>query len=77
MHVIAIYKPLKMHISYFISILKTILKKNPVDYPIVMIGDINVDMFTSMSQSTTLQNIMNKYGFKNILPFKTTIIYNT
>jgi len=26
MHVIAIYKPLQMHISYFISILKTILK---------------------------------------------------
>lgn len=75
MHVIAIYRPLKMHISYFISILETILKKILVEYPIVMIGDINVDMFTSMSQSITLQKIMNKYGFKNILPFKTTITH--
>jgi len=76
MHVIAIYKPLKMHISHFISIVENILKKNRIDYPIVMIGDFNVDMFTSTSQSMTLQKIMNKYGFKNIIPFKTTIIYN-
>jgi len=53
MHVIAIHKPLKMNISYSISILETILKKIPVDYPIVIIGDINVGMFTSMSQSMT------------------------
>jgi hypothetical protein len=39
MHVIVIYKPLKMHISYFISILKTNWKTIPIDCPIVTIGD--------------------------------------
>jgi hypothetical protein len=42
-----------------------------------MIGDFNVNMLTSTSQPMTLQNIMNKYGFKNNLPFKTKMIYNT
>lgn len=56
MHVITIYKPLKMHVSYLISILETILKNNSHWLSNVMIGDFNVNMLTSTSQPMTLQN---------------------
>jgi len=55
-----------MQLFYFISILETILEKNPIDYPTIVIGDFNVNMLTNTSQSKTLQN-MNKYKFKNII----------
>jgi hypothetical protein len=38
-----------MQISYFISILKTNLEKIPIDCPIIVIGDFNVDMLTNIS----------------------------
>jgi hypothetical protein len=65
-HVIAILKPLKMQLFYFILILETILENIPIDCPTVVIGDFNVDMLTSISWSKKLQNIMNKCRFKNI-----------
>jgi hypothetical protein len=77
MHVIAIYKPLKMYISYVISIFKNILKNNSHWLSNVMIRNFNVNMLTSTSQPMMLQIIMNKYGFKNNLPFKKEMIYNT
>ncbi len=66
-----------MQISYFISILETILAKIPIDCPTIMIRDFNVNMLTNMSQSMTLQNIMNGYGFKNFLFSEATTTYNT
>jgi len=48
-HVSAVYKPLEMQIAYFISILKTILKKIPIDCPTIVIGDFNVNMLTNTS----------------------------
>jgi len=59
---------------YFISILETILAKIPIDCPIVVVGDFNVNMLTNTSQSMTLKNIMNGCGFKNILSFEATTI---
>jgi hypothetical protein len=44
--------------------------------PIITIGDFNIDMLTNTSQSTTLQNFMNKYDIKIVL-HKSTTIYNT
>jgi len=57
-----------MKISYLISILETILAKIPIDCPIVVIGDFNVNMLTNTSQLMTLQ-IMNECGFKNLFFF--------
>jgi hypothetical protein len=42
MHIIAIYKPPKTQISYFTSILETILEKIQINCPPIIIGDFNI-----------------------------------
>jgi hypothetical protein len=41
-HIIAIYKPPKMQISYCISILETNLQKIPINCQIIIIGKLNI-----------------------------------
>lgn len=53
-HVIAIYKPPKMQVAYFLSNLKTILQKMPMDYQTIIIGDFNRYILTNILQSTKL-----------------------
>ncbi len=53
-----------MKIIYFNSILKTILKDVLKDYLTILIGDLNIYMLTETLQSTTFQNLMNKYKLK-------------
>jgi len=66
-HVIAILKPLKMQIFYFILILENIVENIPINCPTIMIGDYNVDMLTNTSQlqnyKTLLINIDSKTLF--------------
>jgi hypothetical protein len=45
----------------------------PTNCPIVVIEDFNIDMLTKTSQSTTLQNVMNKYNLKHLFSKHTTI----
>lgn len=45
----------------------------PINYPTVVIEDFNIDMLTKTSQSTTLQNVMNKYNLKHLFSKHTTI----
>ncbi len=52
MHII--YKPPKTQISYFTCILETILKKIPINFSPIIIGDFNRYMSTKISQSTIL-----------------------
>jgi hypothetical protein len=42
--IIVVYKPSKMKIIYFNSMLETIFKNILKNYPIILIGDVNVDM---------------------------------
>ncbi len=74
-YVIAIYKPPHKQVSYFISILKPILKKTLTNCPIVIIGDFNIEMLTNTLQWMELKKIMNKYGLQ-LVSFETTTIYN-
>jgi hypothetical protein len=76
MHIIAIYKPPKTQISYFTSILETILEKKPINCPPIIIGDFNIHMLTKLSQATISQNFMNKCNFI-VFMFKATTICNT
>jgi hypothetical protein len=46
-HVIAIYKPQKIQVSYFIYILEPILRKTLTNCPTIIIGDFNIDMLTN------------------------------
>ncbi len=42
LYIITIYKPPKMQVSHFNSILKNIVQKKPSHCPIVIIGDFNI-----------------------------------
>jgi len=53
-HVIAIYNPPEMQIPYFLSILKTIIQKLPMDCQPIIIGDFNKYILTNILQSTEL-----------------------
>jgi hypothetical protein len=46
-YVIAIYKPPKIQVSYFIYILEPFLQKTLTNCPTIIIGDFNVDMLTN------------------------------
>ncbi len=65
-HIIAIYKPPKMQISYFTSILETTLKKIPINCPIIIVGGFNIEMLTKPSQSIILQKFMNDISLLDI-----------
>jgi hypothetical protein len=43
----------------------------PKNYPIIVIGDFNIDMLKKTPQSTTFQNLMYKYKLKFIYKKKT------
>ncbi len=45
---------------YFNSIVETILKDMPKDYPTILIEDFNINMFLKTSQSKKIQNLMYK-----------------
>jgi len=62
-----------MKIIYFNSILKTILKDMPENYPTIWIGDFNINMLKETPQSITFQNFMYKYKLKLIFSKSTTI----
>jgi hypothetical protein len=66
LYIIAIYKPPKMQVSHFNSILENIIQKLPSHCPIIIIGDFNMNFLTKTNQSSTLQAFMNKYNFKLI-----------
>jgi len=67
MHIIAIYKPHKMQISYFTSILETTLNNIPINCPTIIAGNFNIDMLTKPSQSIILQKFMNNISLLDIL----------
>jgi hypothetical protein len=46
-----------MKLIYFNSILETVLKDMPKDYPTILIGDFNIDMLKKMS----INNISKSY----------------
>ncbi len=46
--------------KYFNSIMETILKNMPKDYPTNLIEDFNINMLKKTFQSTTFQNFMYK-----------------
>jgi len=46
-YVIAIYKPPKLQVSYFIYTLEPILQKTLTNCPIITIGDFKIDMLTN------------------------------
>jgi hypothetical protein len=75
LYIIAAYKAPKMKIIHFNSILETILKDMPKDYPTSLSGDCNIDMFKKC-QSTTFQSLMYKYKLK-LTFFESTTINNT
>jgi len=62
LYIIAIYKPPKMQVSHFNSIIKNIIQKLLSHCPIIIIGDFNIDFLTETNQSSTLQEFMNKYN---------------
>jgi len=57
LYIITIHKPSKMKIIYFNSILETILKDIPKNYPTILIEDFNIDM---------LKNNFNQQHFKTL-----------
>jgi hypothetical protein len=62
LYIIAIYKPPKMQVSHFNSIVENIIQKMPSHCLIVIIGDFNIIFLTKTHQSSTLQAFMNKYN---------------
>jgi hypothetical protein len=73
LYIFVVYKPPKMKILCFNSILETILKYVPKDFPIILIGEFNIDILKKTPQSTKFQNLMEKYNLKFILSKSTTI----
>jgi hypothetical protein len=64
LYIITIYKPPKMQVSHFNSIVESIIQKMPSHCPIVIIEDFNINFITKTNQSSTLQAFMNKYNLK-------------
>jgi len=56
-YIIVVYKPPKMKILYSNSILETILKDMPKDYPTILVGDFNINML----KYTSINNISKLY----------------
>jgi hypothetical protein len=73
LYVIAIYKPPKMQMSHFNSILKNIVQKLLSHFSTIIIRDFNVNFLTKTNQSSTLQAFMNKYTLKIAFIKKNTI----
>ncbi len=57
LYIIVVYKPPKMKILYSNSILETILKDMPKDYPTILVGDFNINML----KYTSINNISKLY----------------
>ncbi len=57
LYIIIVYKPPKMKIIYSNSILETILKDMPKDYPTILVGVFKIGMLKKTLQSTTFQNL--------------------
>jgi hypothetical protein len=53
-----------MGILYFLSILEKMLIDIPLNCPIVIIRDVNVNMLLKTFESTMLEIFMNKYKYK-------------
>jgi len=76
LYLIAEYKPPKMQLSCFNSMLETFIHKMPSNCPIVIIGDFNINLLTNIIQLATLQTFMKKYNFKPTF-FESTTISDT
>ncbi len=48
---------------FFIFILENTITKIRTNYPTIIIGDFNINMFTNTIESITLQNYMNTHNF--------------
>jgi len=62
-NMVIIYKPPKMGILIFLSILKKMLIDIPLNCPIVIIRNVNVNMLLKALKSTMVEIFMNKYKF--------------
>ncbi len=62
LYIIAIYKPPKMQVPHFNSILENIVPKTPSHCPTIIIGNFNIIFLTKINQSSTLQAFTNKYN---------------
>jgi hypothetical protein len=58
LYIIVIYKPPKMQVSHFNSILKNIIQKVLSHCPIIIIGDFNIEFLT---KSNSIINITSTY----------------
>jgi len=73
--VITIYKPPRMWILSFLSILEKMLIDIPLNCPTTIIGGFNVNILKTL-KSTMLENFTNKYKFR-LTFFRCITIYNT